>query len=120
MGESYITIVSDAMGAENLKLELDASIPSMDNIELQVERNREIATTVLVAVVGAASAAIGALIAGLFKVAAAKGAQRIILHGRSGRKIEVPADTPTEKISDLIESARELDVDRVVIETRAQ
>jgi hypothetical protein len=92
-----------------LKLELGAG-----DVRLKLERTRSLEAAILIAIVGATGTALGALITGVLKVAAQKGAQNVVIHGQSGRKIEVPADTTAERLEEFVRLAKDLDVDRII------
>jgi len=84
-------------------------------IALELEEMRGIDTAVLVAIVGAAGTAVGALIGGVLNFAAKKGAQQIIIQGKNGRKLEIPVDTSEDRLAELVAAAKDLDVDRILI-----
>jgi hypothetical protein len=104
------------MSAEALRPLVEREVRDQP-IGLRVERTRSQEAAILVAIVGASGAALGALITGILRVAVQKGAQQIVIYGRSGRKIEAPAHTSREQLDDLVRIARELDVDRIVLES---
>ncbi len=76
-------------------------------------RFRGVDPTISIALVGSGGAVLGALIAGLLRIAGHIKSKTILLQGRSGRKIEFPADTPVDHIEKLIQMAEELDVERI-------
>lgn len=69
----------------------------------------------LVALVGAAGAGIGALITGLLAVAQSGKSRQITLEGKSGRKISFPADADAKMIEKYIELAKTLDIESLII-----
>ncbi|MBZ9938975.1 hypothetical protein LB518_21945 [Mesorhizobium sp. BR1-1-16] len=75
--------------------------------------------SLLIALVGAGGAALGALVAGLLDIAEQARAARIILVGVNGRRVEVPATVSPAELDLFIAKAAELDVERVVLD-RAQ
>ncbi len=81
--------------------------------ELKLVRYRSLESAVLVAVVGSLGAAVGALISGILRIAEQRGTAKIVLQGRSGRRIEVPVNTPADKIQTYIEHAKELDIELI-------
>lgn len=78
--------------------------------------HRAVDVAVLVALVGAGSAATTAVLTGIFSVLAKRGGKTVRIKGSSGREIEVPADTPTDRLEDYIAIARRLDVSKIEIE----
>jgi len=112
MSISEIVIQANVTPAESVEATLSPLVENAD-VSLSLEQTRGIETAILVATVGAAGAALGALISGVSKVAAAKGARNIVIHGRSGRKLEIPAETSVDRISTLVEAAKDLDVERI-------
>lgn len=79
------------------------------------EGMRSIDPTVLVAIVGMASATIGVLLGGLFKIMEKTREQTIIITGKSGRKIEIKGKPTQAMIEQCIKTAKELDIDRILI-----
>jgi hypothetical protein len=59
---------------------------------------------IIVAIIGAASANLTALIAGLFQLKAGRKAERISIVLASGEKLDVPADWSAEQIGQLVRS----------------
>lgn len=108
-----ISIYSDLCRPETLLTLLEAEIPENSTIRFEVKRSRSVETAVLVALVGVVGTGLGALITGLLKVAEKKSANRVILQGRSGRRLEIPAGVPPETITEYVRVAKELDIDRI-------
>jgi hypothetical protein len=107
-----VILESDLIPPSTLESELRPFIETAD-VRLRLEQTRSAEMAVLTAIVGAGGTALGALISGLLKLATQKGARNLVVHGRSGRKIEFPADTTPDRIAELVELARELDVDKI-------
>jgi len=78
-------------------------------------KTRGLEPAVVTAIIGAGGMALGALFAGLIKIVLQNKSNRITLVGKSGRRIDIPADYTMEKISSLIKHCRELDLDRIVV-----
>jgi hypothetical protein len=78
-------------------------------------RVRALDTTVLVAVVSSAGAAIGVLISGLLQIARERGSGDIIMEVE-GRKLKVPPNTPPERLDQLIEKLKSMERGRVVLD----
>lgn len=114
--EPYITIQSQQSSASELHQMLAPALSEAADTRLEVKQFRAAETAVLVAVVGALGTGLGALITGILKVAAEKGRAAIVLQGRSGRRVEVPADSPPERIAEYVELAKTLDVGRIEVE----
>lgn len=112
-GMDQISIYSDLCRPETLLTLLETEIPENSTIHLEVKRSRSLETTVLVALVGVVGTGLGALITGLLKVAEKKSANRVVVQGRSGRRLEIPAGVPRETISEYVRLAKELDIDRI-------
>lgn len=108
-----ISIYSDLCRPETLLTLLEAEIPKNPTIRLEVKRSRSVETAVLVALVGVVGTGLGALITGLLKVAEQKRANRVVLQGRSGRRLEIPVGVPPETITEYVRVAKELDIDRI-------
>lgn len=73
----------------------------------RASRFRAIDPTVLVAIVGGSSAAIGAFLSGILQLAKERRSSKITLQSGDVR-IEVPADTPAEEIDELIQKLRSM------------
>jgi len=76
-------------------------------------------TTILIAVVGGASAALSALINGLFRILDRHGDRsgKIVIRGSNGRTVEAPADFTDEQVERLIAFAQELDSPTVYLQS---
>lgn len=78
---------------------------------------RNIDPTLLVAIVGAAGTGLGALITGLFQIGQQMAAKKFVLETHGGQKLEVPANTPIDKIDQLLERLRQMgDVKKISVE----
>jgi hypothetical protein len=111
--EPYITLNSKDLSPEALRDLLAPEVAQVTHIHLEIRRFRLPETAVLIAIVGSIGTGLGALITGVLKVAAQKGASTVVLQGRSGRKVEVPANTPLDKIGEYVQLAKQLDVERI-------
>ena len=107
-----IRLESSSLSPADLTSELERRLKG-SAIRLQLQQERGLETAVLVAIVGAAGTALGTLIGGLLKIAAQKSARQTVVHGRSGRRIEIPAETRVEDAKQLVELAKQLDVDKI-------
>lgn len=89
-----------------------------DDVEVQWLPSdvRAVEVTVLVAFVSAGSAAATAVLTGVFSVLTQRGGRTVRIRGASGREIEVPADTPPDRLEEYLAIAQRLDA--VSIEVR--
>jgi len=115
----YIIVDSNFISPDALKDLLLPELVCIPDIHLKVRRFRSMETAILVAIVGSIGTGLGALITGILKVVAQKGVTKIVLQGRSGRRIEVPSSTPTDKINEYVQIAKDLDIERITINTTA-
>ena len=114
----------EAIGGSNL-YESVCEIIDQTNGDLEFElrkddsfRDASIALdpTVLVALISGASASLTALIVGLLRVVENKKPKgMIIVEGSNGRKIEFPLGTSNEQISQLVDQAKNLDIEKILI-----
>ena len=104
---------------ESLGIEIKED-PSVITLELRKQNTRCLNTgldpAVLVAIIGVFNVGLTALIAGLFRVIDKRGKKgNIVLVGKTGRRIEIPAGMSDKEISILIEKAKELDIETLRI-----
>ncbi len=66
-------------------------------------------SAVLVATIGAVGGSLVALLTGLLALAKQSRGNSVKIVGSSGRTVELPADTPPEKINQYIDLAKDLD-----------
>jgi hypothetical protein len=104
---------------ELLKDDLDEALGADSGVDLRLDSpgkepdRSPIDPTVLVAVVAAAGAGLPKLIECLFGLLSSK--EKIVLKGKSGRSIEVPANTPDVRLREFIGMARTLDVEEITL-----
>lgn len=120
--EIEITVNSKSQPVEAIKESLENQLTT-DGSDVALEirprkvKFRGIDPTVLVAIVGAASAGLGALITGLLQVGQQMAAQKIVLEAQGGQKLEIPADTPVEKIDYLLDRLKQMnDVQKISLQ----
>lgn len=79
---------------------------ALDNPEIIIRREvqRGIAPEVLIALTGGATTVLVALINGIFKLAVARTAQRIIVTDANGRSIDLPAFLSEKERAEIIKS----------------
>jgi hypothetical protein len=114
-----INITSDEIAEDELQQLLNQRLGKDEarNIFIQSGsvRLRGADPAVVVALVSASSAAIGALLTGLLQIAKERCSGRITLQGSDGSRIDVPANTSPEKFDALIENIRKMSQPRVHI-----
>ncbi len=71
---------------------------------------------ITIAMISLASTALGALIAGLFKIVNVVKANKIVIQAKNGRRIEIPIGCDQSEIENYIEMAKSLDVDTLKFE----
>lgn len=119
--EIPISIDSDLMSLAQAKQAiqtcLDASEECSINLEMRPAENkiRIVESVVLVAIVGAAGTALGALITGLLRFVQQSSAQTITIHSAGGHELVFPANLKKEHLDELIKMAKDLDGPRIVI-----
>lgn len=84
-------------------------------IELEMLRVRGADTAIIVALAAAGGAAITELVRGVLAVANSLKAQKIVLQGKDGARVEIPADLPKADVDFWIRKASELDVKRITL-----
>jgi hypothetical protein len=115
-----LTILSETMNTETLAIALRGHLSEvLEPFQLFSEpsglRLRALEPSVLVAIVGASGATVGALITGLLNMARERKQESFVIQSKSGAKLEVPAGTSQETISMLIQKIREMDEPRVIL-----
>lgn len=117
--EIQVVTSTEIIPTESLRRALEARLLQDGHAIAFESRNSQITRgidpTVLVALVGAGSTAFGAVIAGLFNIAKKFRCEKIVLQGKGGQRIEVPADTDLQKIKQLVDEIRRMDADDVKI-----
>ncbi|HWS55874.1 MAG TPA: hypothetical protein VN228_17170 [Pyrinomonadaceae bacterium] len=106
--EIVIALNPRSKPAAEIKESLEQQLtPAAADVQLELRqpkvKYRGLDPNVLVAVVGAAGAGLGALITGLMQLRNQMAARKIVLEAEGGQKLEVPADTPMEKLDQLLE-----------------
>lgn len=115
-----ITITSKRTKAVELKALLEQNLPP-DRAEIALEvRKREqvfrgLDPTILVAIVGAAGAGLGAIITGLLQIAKQMSSRLITIQSKDGSKLVVPVGISKEELEMLIENVKKLDSDDIMI-----
>jgi hypothetical protein len=118
-----IQIDADWCASATLHTALERELESNPVVKLELRpaphafRGPGLDSNVLIAVVGGASAAITALIAGIFSVASKKGdsAASIVLRGSDGTSVQAPASTTPERLEELVELAGRLQKPRILL-----
>ena len=109
------TEIPQAELKELLLYRLEATASDQISILPRPVRLRGPDSTVVVALVSASSAAVGALLTGLLQIAKERSSGRIILQANDGSRVEVGADTPSEKLDELVEKVRTMSQPRIHI-----
>lgn len=94
----------DELSTQNIDIKNDPERASFDGLSL------EPASLII-----SGASVLSALITALLAYLANRRSGTIIITGSSGRKIEIPKDTPKDDIERYVELAKELDADRVII-----
>lgn len=114
-----IKISSDSISTSELKAYLEESRLIPSDVELKLQRKtiqlREIDPTILVAVVGAVSTAMGALITGILAVVKEKQLGTVTIESKDGIKIEIPANYPLEKLDAILEKVKRIEASKIII-----
>jgi hypothetical protein len=116
-----IELAGYGITSNELKTILENKIPldNSNDIVLEVRRRedgyRSIDPTILVAIIGGAGAALGTFISGLLKISEIRKGHKIIIQDKNGARLEVPADTPIEKIYELIKLLKNMENPRILI-----
>lgn len=92
----------------------NTDVPQL-HIKSVEQRFRIVDPTVLVAIVGVSGTALGALISELLKIAQQKKGQRILIQGKNGAKLEIPADTKPEKLDKYLEILRRIEAPEIYL-----
>jgi hypothetical protein len=113
-----IRIQSENTNAEDLYSRLTAQLPQSTEFDIQLQTNEELFRgadpNVVVAVVGLAGTAFGALISGLFGLFANKAGAYLELHGQDW-SVKVPSGTSKERLDELISLAKERQTESIII-----
>ena len=114
-----IQIMTELVAASELKSTLENELAGTEGVALELREFesavRGVDPTVLVALVGAGGTALGALLAGIFKVMEAKYARKIVISGSQGRRVELKGEFTEEQVSELVRQAREIDAEQIYI-----
>ncbi len=114
-----IKISSNSIDTLELKTILEGSRNVPSEVEFKIKRKniqlREIDPTILVAVVGAASTAIGALITGILSAVKEKQLGTVTIESKDGIKIEIPANYPLEKLDEMLEKVKRIEASKIII-----
>lgn len=95
--------VNEALSEHEITLELRKSVASKRNID----------PSVLVAIVAAAGAGIGALITGIFAGIDRKKMMYVEIHFAGGGMVKAPADITDEKLDKLVEKAKKREIEYI-------
>jgi hypothetical protein len=116
-----VEIVSKSIPLEKIKDFLETQLNRTNSgvklivKEPEVRLRSGLNPAVIVAIIGATGTACATLIAGLLRMFEKNPEKRTVIQGKSGARLEVPADTPPEKISKLLQDVKKLDLDQILI-----
>jgi hypothetical protein len=112
-----VSITSFQISADELQELLGQRLSARVRCDISIQPGtvqvRGVDPRVVVALVSASSAAIGALLSGLLQIAKERCSGKITLQGNDGSRVEVPANTSPEKLNALIENVRQMSSPRV-------
>ena len=112
-----VIVKSSSVSSASLMELLQTQLTGEEGVKLELRAGtslfRPIDATVLIAVISAGSAVLTSLIAGALAIAAKKKSERVVLRGRSGRSLEIPADTPLPQVKQYAELVKELDLESI-------
>ncbi len=117
-----INIISENIPLQEIMDSLTAQTGwDKTNISLQLklpeERYRSnLDPAILVALISAMGTGITALITGLLHAIKKSADNRIVMVGKNGTRLEVPANTSIDKMDQLIEKAKTMDIEEIVID----
>jgi hypothetical protein len=104
---NYESIISNSTIKQALKA----------NLEIEPTTNRDLRgadPAIAIAIVSAASGALGILLSGLLELIKGKHGGKISIQSENSR-IEIPANYPPEKLDILIDKVKELDIEKIKI-----
>jgi hypothetical protein len=112
-----IKIVSNFVNYESIISNSIINQSQNMDIEIQPTKNRRLRgadPTITIAIISAASGALGILLSGLVELIKGKADGKIIIQCKDS-KIEVPKDYPLEKLDVLINKIKKLEVEEIKI-----
>ena len=123
MSQSF-PILSEDHSAEELNKLMKNQDTAEAGFELAIEEEpegtRSLDPTVLVALIGGGATVLSTVITGVlssllavYKNSKEKDSRQIVLKGKNGRELSIPADTPTEKIQEYMKLLKELEIDEL-------
>ena len=119
MSHSFL-ILSEDHSAEELESLMSQAKGEEEGFSLSVqeepEGTRSLDPTVLVALISGGATVLAGLINSiltLYKAKSEKSKRQIVLKGKNGRELSIPADTPTEKIQEYMKLLKELEIDEL-------
>ena len=128
------TIAHDMTTDNEIQIEIDARTYSSIELQQRLEMELDVIasgvalrvvgeplvvrapeSTILIAVVSAVGGAVAALLGGLLQIAREAKAAKLVLQDQAGRRIEVPAETPPERISALVTVLKEMEQPKITL-----
>lgn len=114
-----ISIVCDGMHENQLRefllSHVELTVSGEISVHAPAPQFRSLDPTVVVAIVGAGSGAIGALLSGVLQLARERRTAKIVLQGSDGTRMEIPADTPSQRLDELVEKVRMMSQPRILL-----
>ncbi|GAC1347875.1 MAG: hypothetical protein NVSMB27_14270 [Ktedonobacteraceae bacterium] len=119
-GTITINILCYGMQSEDLQILLSEYISDPEetpqfHVESEKSRFRTLDPSVLVAIAGVSGTALGSLLSGLLRIAQEKKSQKIVIQSKDGSKLEVPSDTPPERIEELVKKLRMMEAPHIYL-----
>lgn len=123
MSQSF-PILSEDHSAEELNALMKNQEAAEAGFELAIEEEpegtRSLDPTVLVALIGGGATLVSTVITGVvnsllavYKNSKEKEKRQIVLKGKNGRELSIPADTPPDKIQEYMKLLKELEIDEL-------
>ena len=99
-----------------LSTQLKSENITQDKVKLEIKQLRGVEPSILIALISSTGLVLTTLIGCVMKLALSKNAQKIVIQGKDGERVEVPADTSENKLDSYIRKAQEISINRITIE----
>ncbi len=115
-----VELVSEEIPCIDIKAHLE-NVPNWKGSEIKLALAtsefalRGVDPTILVAIITGTSTVLGVLITGLLSLIKDRRSGKIVIQDKQGQRIEVPAYTTPEKIDELIEHLKKMQIERIEI-----
>jgi hypothetical protein len=104
------TTIIDSDALRQQLSQIGPAVTFEDAVASAVYRSPEV-----IALVGLAAGVLGAFLKGIFDMAVAKGAAKIVLKTAEGKTIEAPANISSQRLASLVEELNNLELNRIQI-----